>query len=374
MLRQAKSPMRSAEASVPFNYKWIALLLALVSPAAAQEKRPEIRAVVGVLPPMVVEEGGHLTGFSVDLWEEVAARLGAQTSYRIVPGAAAVLDSLRTGKADIAVPGLFYTAERDREFDFTYSILNAGLQVMVRSPGQGTQDRPLVAFLELLFSRSMLYWLIAALLLLLLPAHVIWFLDRRSEDGVSQGLKYFPGIFHAMTWAAEGLLGQAMLMPRQRLAHFFANLWLFAGVVFVAFFTAQMTATLTVDELRGAINGPDDLPGKSVATIAGTTPVVAYLHSVGAQVREFAKPEDMFSALLSGKVDAVVTGAPVLRYYAAHDGAGRVKTVGPEFRKEDLAYVVPLDSPLRRRVDHALAALHDDGTYQRLYEKWFGKE
>jgi polar amino acid transport system substrate-binding protein len=219
----------------------------------------------------------------------------------------------------------------------------------------------------------MLYWLVAAMLLLLVPAHVIWFLDRRSAEGVTPGEKYFPGIFYAMTWAAEGLLGQAMLMPRQGLAHFLGNLWLFAGVVFVAFFTAQMTATLTVEQIRGAINGPDDPPGKLVATPVGS-PSAAYLRGVSAQVQEFARPGDMFSALLSGKVEAVVAAAPPLRYFAAHDVAGKVRTVGPEFRKEDLLFVVPLNSPLRRQVNAALVALHGDGTYQQLYEKWFGKE
>jgi polar amino acid transport system substrate-binding protein len=35
---------------------------------------------------------------------------------------------------------------------------------------------------------------------------------------------------------------------------------------------------------------------------------------------------------------------------------------------------VPLNSPLRRKVDSALVALRDDGTYERLRAKWFGDE
>jgi ABC-type amino acid transport substrate-binding protein len=70
----------------------------------------------------------------------------------------------------------------------------------------------------------------------------------------------------------------------------------------------------------------------------------------------------------------VVLPAPLLRYYAVHEGAGKVKLVGPEFRKSDAAFVLPLDSPLRRKVNSALVTLHDDGTYERIYQKWFGKE
>jgi polar amino acid transport system substrate-binding protein len=365
--------MRPIKVSVIRRTFGMLVLSVLAVPALAADKGAEIRAVAGVLPPAVMEEHGHLTGFSVDLWNEVAARLKARTSFRIVPDLAAIYDALRTGEADIAITGHNYTLERDREFDFSYSILNSGQQVMVRSSPQGSEDRPLRAFLKILFSRSMLYWLVAALLLLLVPAHVIWLMDRRNKDGISTSENYFPGIFDAMAWAAEGLLAQVPRMPRQKFAHLLAVLWLFAGVVFVAFFTAQLTASLTLDQIRGAINGPNDLPGKAVATLAGSTSA-DYLREIGARADQFEHPEEIYSALLSGRVDAVVMAAPVLRYYAAHDGVGKVKLVGPEFRKSDAAFVVRLNSPLRRKVDSALVALRDDGTYQRLYEKWFGKE
>ncbi len=365
--------MRSHEASVFLRHRWMLLFAAIASPAMAEGDTAEIRAVAAVIPPLVMEDQGHLTGFSVELWNEVATKLGARTTYRVVPNTVALLNALREGESDIAVMGMYYTIERDRDFDFTYSTLNAGLQVMVPSTVRAAQASPLVAFLKLLFSRSMLYWLIAAVMVLLVPAHVIWLLDRKSTDGVSPSERYFPGVLYVMTWASEAMLGQAQTMPRRRLAHLVGNLWLFAGVVFVAFFTAQMTATLTLDQIRGVINGPDDLPGKSVAAAAGS-PSVTYLRGVGARVQEYTSADELLSALLSGKVEAVVAAAPPLQYFAAHDGAGKVRMVGPEFRKEDLMFVVPLNSPLRRRVNGALVALREDGTYQRLYEKWFGKE
>ena len=373
--------MQSFEASVVLGHRWMLLLLALASPAMAEEDRR--RDSHRRRRPSTSRDRG--TGASHRFQRRISGTRLQRSSGRGRPigwfrTSGTLFDALRRGESDLAVVGVFYTTERDRDFDFTYSTLNTGLQVMVstgqgaqESPLVGAQKSPLVAFLRLLFSRSMLYWLVAAALLLLVPANVIWLLDRRNTDGVSPTEKYFPGIFYAMSWAAEGLLGQAMLMPKQRIAQLFANLWLFVGVVFVAFFTAQMTATLTVEQIRGAINGPDDLPGKSVATPAGS-PSATYLRSIGAQVQEYARADEMFSALLSGKAEAVVSVAPTLQYFAAHDGAGRVRMVGPEFRKEDLMFVVPLNSTLRRRVNGALVAIHEDGTYQRVYEKWFGKE
>ena len=80
----------------------------------------------------------------------------------------------------------------------------------------------------------------------------------------------------------------------------------------------------------------------------------------------------MFQALLNKKVDAVVFSTPALLYYAAHEGKGLVKMVGPEFNVGPLAIVVHLNSPLRRQINGALLALRENGTYQQLYNKWFG--
>jgi ABC-type amino acid transport substrate-binding protein len=62
-----------------------------------------------------------------------------------------------------------------------------------------------------------------------------------------------------------------------------------------------------------------------------------------------------FEALQSGRADDAVTGY-------SHG------------LERDLSFVFPLDGPLRRRVNSALVALHQDGTSGRLREKWFGKE
>ena len=93
-----------------------------------------------------------------------------------------------------------------------------------------------------------------------------------------------------------------------------------------------------------------------------------------ARTQEFAQVSEMFQALLDKKVDALLFAAPVLRYYAAHEGKGLVKLVGPEFNKRDAGMVFPEESQLRRQVNSVLVAMREDGTYERLYEKWFGSK
>jgi polar amino acid transport system substrate-binding protein len=78
--------------------------------------------------------------------------------------------------------------------------------------------------------------------------------------------------------------------------------------------------------------------------------------------------------LLDQKVEAVFANAPALRYYAAHDGLGKVSVVGPEVSRNDIGFLFPLNSSLRRKVNNELISLREDGTYQQIYDKWFGSE
>jgi polar amino acid transport system substrate-binding protein len=150
-----------------------------------------------------------------------------------------------------------------------------------------------------------------------------------------------------------------------------AVLWMFASVVFIAYFTAAVTSNLTLQQLRSDINGLEDLPGKRVASVQGST-ASEYLRLHNIEPMDYAKVEDAYPAMQQGQIDAVVYDAPVLLYFAAHDGKGRFQTVGAIFRKENYGIAFPDQSPLRKRVNEALLKLKENGTYQLLYTKWFG--
>ncbi|MGV3633725.1 MAG: transporter substrate-binding domain-containing protein, partial [Pseudorhodoplanes sp.] len=68
--------------------------------AQAQPATQEVRVVTRVLPPMVIDRNGQLTGFSIELWNRIAERLQVRTTYEVAPDVRALLDQIRTGKAD----------------------------------------------------------------------------------------------------------------------------------------------------------------------------------------------------------------------------------------------------------------------------------
>src|SRR5215210_3929168 len=213
------------------------LTLFFVASLQAQPSSQELRIVTRVLPPMVIEQQGQLSGFSIDLWNKIAERLQVKTNYQIAPDVRALLEEIRSGKADAGISAVSITSAREREFDFSQPMLNAGLQIMVRGKGESAGSNPLSDLLGLLFSKAILVWLGIALLLIIIPAHLIWWLEREHKDGIIPTRSYFPGIFYAMFWAAGTLATQADQMPRQWLARVIAVLWMFTAVVFVAFYT-----------------------------------------------------------------------------------------------------------------------------------------
>ena len=349
----------------------VALMLftsgAALSPAMAQA---ELRVVTRVLPPLVVEqEGGKYSGFSIELWNKIAEKLNVKFKYHAAPNVTALLENVRAGKADLGVAAISIVSKREAEFDFSQPILNAGLQIMVRGRGEADSN-PLWDLLGILFSPAILVWLGIAFLLIVVPAHLVWYLERGQLDGIIPTKHYIPGIFYAAYWAAATLATQAEQAPRNWIARIVTVLWMFTAIVFVAFYTAQLTATLTVQRLEGGINGPEDLPGKKVATTKGSTAAKA-ARELRAEVIEVDGIDDAYKALLDKRADAVVFDAPVLLFFAAKEGKGRVQMVGQPFRKEDYGIVFPRNHPLRKQVNVALLDLREDGTYQQIYDKWF---
>lgn len=348
------------------------LPLFLFNAHSASAQDDTLRVETRVVAPFVIENRpGEYTGFSIDLWDAIAARLGVKTTYHASEDVPALLKRVADGEADLGISAISVTAERNQTFDFSQPMMDSGLQILVRGEGQGLAN-PLKGLFDSLFSEAALIWLGIAAMLIIIPGHIVWWLERREPNGlIGKDEPYIPSIFTGLWWAAATLVTQAEHMPRGNFGRLVAVLWMFVGVIFVAYYTAQLTASLTIEQIQGSISGPADLPGKTVATTQGSTSA-AWLEERNIEAAPYDSITAAFSALQKGTADAVVFDSPVLLYYANTEGKGRAHVVGSVFRKEDYGIVFPQGSDLRRRVDGALLHLRESGKYQELYDKWFG--
>jgi polar amino acid transport system substrate-binding protein len=321
-----------------------------------------------LITPFVVGGKSELSGFSIELWRSIAAQIGVQTEFSVQTSLPDMFAEIKAGKADLGVAAISITAKREQEYDFSQPIFESGLQILV--PAQTSGNAGIPSLLSFVFSRVFLEFAGVLFVLILIPAHIVWLFERRHAEAFIS-TKYFPGIFTAAWWAGGTLGGQVFQMPKSPIGRLMALLWIFVSVIFIAYFTANLTTSLTLQELRGEISGPNDLPGKRVATILGSTSA-AYLREQNVQTLEFNQIEDAYKALSDKKVNAVVYDAPILLYYASHEGRGKVGVVGPVFRKESYGIIFPQDSPYRKPVDAALLTLKENGSYEKLYQEWFG--
>jgi polar amino acid transport system substrate-binding protein len=320
-----------------------------------------------ILPPFVIEENGELGGFSIELWKNIARELEIKTDFQKTDSIPGLLTALTAKQADLSIAAISVTAQREKDFDFSQPIFDAGLQILVRS--QGSQNS-LAKLLGSIFTPTLFQLLGLMALIISIPAHIIWLVERNHDGGFLENSAYFPGIFKACWWAAGTLATQAEEMPKSAWGRVMAVIWMFISVVFIAYFTATVTTSLTVEQLQSNIKGPQDLAGKRVGTIAGTTSVT-YLKQQKIEATEFNQTDEAYAALDNMAIDALVFDAPILLYYSAHDGKGKVQVVGNVFRKESYAIALPNGSPYRKLINNAILSLQEKGTYQELYDKWF---
>lgn len=355
----------------------VALLVAVIgglpglAPAAHAAPRT-ITVATYDLEPFVMSRGDIKTGFTIDLLDQIAKRTGWTFDYVEGDNVQGLMAAVAAGRAEMAACNISITADRERRFDFSQPIIAAGLQIIVPADSTERSQPGLVDFLKLLFSKTMVVWLFAALVLTILPAHIIWFLERRVS-GSRMSRNYFPGIFQAFEWGLGMMATAPVDEPRRWVTRTVSVLWTFVSLIFVAYYTAILTANLTVEKIESKIGSPGDLLGKTVCTVAETTSPAA-LKKLGVESIGMPRIEDCYAGMSNGTFEAVVFDAPVLRYYVAHDGAGIAELAGPVFKDEDYGILFPIGSALGDQVDQALLSVQEDGEYDLLRQKWFGAD
>ena len=91
----------------------------------------------------------------------------------------------------------------------------------------------------------------------------------------------------------------------------------------------------------------------------------------GARILLYNVIDKAYDDLISGEIDAVVYDAPSVLYFSSHKGKKITRPAGPIFHKEEYGIAIPEGSPLRETINQALLTLFEDGTYSRIYQKWF---
>ncbi|MFD7024758.1 glutamate ABC transporter substrate-binding protein [Promicromonospora sukumoe] len=137
----------------------------------------------------------------------------------------------------------------------------------------------------------------------------------------------------------------------------------FAGPYFVAGQDLLVAADNT------DITGPEDLEGKNLCSVTGSTSAenIKTEYAEGVQLVERGGYAECATALGSGAVDAVTTDDIILAGLAAtEENAGKFKVVGAPFSEERYGVGLPKDSDQCEDVNAAITEMIEDGTWEQL--------
>jgi ABC-type amino acid transport substrate-binding protein len=307
---------------------------------------------------------------SIDLWQAIALQIDREFEYVTCTGVGDKLQRLEQGRIDIAIGGITITEEREEVLDFTHPVYETGLDILIPKTDKPT----LLGLISSLFEGRKIYFFGALLILMVVAGHIIWLVERSSKKrATSFHQRYFPGVFEGMYWAliTASTIGYGDKVPQRWVGRILAAIIILIFLPLFGFFIAQLSSDLTMQSLRGSITGPQDLRGRRVAVVDGTTSF-EYMKKIPADIDVFEKVEDAFDALLKDEVDAVVYDAPNLRYYAMGEGKGKFAVVGKIFEPQEYGLAVPQGSPLRERINRAILKLIESGELESIKRNWFG--
>jgi polar amino acid transport system substrate-binding protein len=340
--------------------------------ASAASLFPDRELVVGtkVAPPFSLKDAdGKWTGISIDLWRQIAQNLHVR--FRLVeePAVQKLIDATSRGDYDLSVAAITITAERERMVDFSQPFYDTGLGIAV-SVSNVSVWREIVRTMT---SFGFLQAAGALIGISLLVGSLIWLFERRHNEDF--GGHPVQGLGASIWWSAEAMTQASTghRGPKTMAGRALAIIWMVVSIITIAVFTASVTSALTTRQMRGLVNGVEDLPTVRVGTLAGSA-TVGFLEGERIRHRKFDQVVDGLRALQSGSIDAFVYDKPLLAWTVQQQFANSVEVLDVDFEPQSYGMAMPLDSKYRKVIDVAILEAIRDQTWKRTLFRYLGEK
>jgi len=329
------------------------------------------KLLVGVVdaPPFSMKTtDGSWEGLSIALWQAVAQELGVEFELREYDTFEQKLDAIKRGEVDVIL-ALAVTEQREISMDLSHPFLRSGSAIAV--PG-GATEHSWLRFAGRLVSLDLLPVIGLLILLSLTAGVIVWLFEARRNPGMFGG-GTVRGVGHGIWWAIVTLttVGYGDKAPKTLGGRMVALTWMFASVILIAGFTAAITASFTVGELRGKIRGLSDLPDVRVGSLAQSQSF-DFLAKRGIAVLPFENARDGLQAIVDKKIDAFVFNESILKHLAKTEFPGRVHVLAGTFDHYYVSMALPSGSPLREPLNRALLKIITADDWHRLVELYLG--
>jgi len=342
----------------------------LLAAMTASDMDASAKLIVGTKesPPFSIKRNdGTWEGISIELWQKIAQDLDLDYELKEMT-LGELLDGVADNSLTASVAALTVTAEREKRMDFSHPFYSTGLGIAISKEAGGGWGDVVSGF----FSRGVIHVLLSLSALLLICGLLVWMFERRGNPEQFGG-RPLKGIGSGFWWAAVTMttVGYGDKAPKTLAGRLVGLIWMFAGVIIISSFTAAMTSSLTLSSLGSLISGPEDLYNVKVATVGNSTSE-NYLNRQGISFQTVVNVEEGLKALASGRMDAVVYDAPILRYLIHQKHSDYLILLPGTFERQDYAIALSQGSKLRENVNRALLAKLSEPWWREMNLRYLG--
>lgn len=321
--------------------------------------------------PMIMKDNNdNLTGFDIEIAQEAAKIMDMTLFYSMCNSLDEMFTSIQDktflgGEAMIGAAGITITKDREEKIDFSHEYFPTGLKILIRDDNKTSILSQMKNYLDMM--PKLLPIFIIMLSYCFIGSLMIWFFEK--------GNKMFDdnprGIFDGFYWINVVLttVGFGDKVPLSSRGKFLTVLLMWTGIFcIVPMVTGTIASELTSNKLSSYIQCKEDLRGKKIAVKKGTV-ASKQMEGRGSDILYVDNIEEGVSCLKHGIVDAVVHDAPAILY--AEKNHKGLKALEETFEKQGYGFIFPSNSPYREKFNRALLELKENGTYDKLYKKYF---
>ena len=329
----------------------------------------ELRVGVSGSPPFVMEQGGVLSGISIEIWKDVAKRLNQPYKFVVQPNTNANVKAVADGSVDLAIGPISITPTRlaNPKIDFTQPYFHGyeGLLIPQKPPGLITRLRPFIGWAAL----SSVGLLVT---LLFIFGNLIWLAERRKNTEQFPR-QYLHGVGNGMWFGLVTLttVGYGDRAPLSRTGRAIAGVWMVMSLVAVSSITAGLASafTLSLAELApSSIRRKGDLRGKRIAVVEGTTSL-RWGNSYDINSFLAKNLEEAIQTLQEGKVEGIIFDKAPLRHYLKENKNSKLKLANFPLAIQTYGFVLPMGSPLRNQLNIEILEMERNGETARIEDK-----
>ncbi|PON65079.1 Ionotropic glutamate receptor [Parasponia andersonii] len=303
-----------------------------------------------------------VSGFSVNVFEEVVKRLPYELHYVLVPfydSYDQMVEQVYYKGLDAAVGDIEVFADRFRYVEYTQPYVSSGLEMVVTVEPDKVKETWM--FMKA-FTRRM--WL-QLILMHVSICSVVWLIE--NQHGQNPELKGL-GV---MLWFSVTMLFFAQREPLKcNLARLVLAPWLFVILVATASFTASLTSMMTVSQLRPSVTDIETLQRTNAPVgCNGNSFIVRYLVNTlnfkPENIKNLSSVDDYPDAFAKGDIAAAFFVAPHAKVFLAKYCHGFIRA-GPTYKLGGFGFAFPKGSPLIFDISEAILELTESGDVERL--------